>query len=354
MLRMPTAIIGLLTAALPVCAEYDRYQGIGSQLEIPTNSIPDIKYLGDTRSANSSLGSRQIMVQETGSPDRGIRPQTRQPPKPSDRDQPQANTPIPAPGSAGEFETTMWSLVKNSQDPADLDAYLELFPKGRYANLAHERLRKMKSSAHTKSKSSTRLPPEPAKRQLEPKLVEFSLQLTREERALIQRALTAKNLQVGTEDGLFGRKTRAAIRQYQAAAGLQETGFLTATQAKELIQDGKKLAVKLRPKPSVPTKPILRAHPTPVPNLEINEKSNSSLNTSNVTPSEVKKTSKSREEIERYWHSRIEALKNEGPYTDCDFYVFNPGLDLATLSECETRGTEIERLTREMRRELGS
>jgi lytic murein transglycosylase len=48
--------------------------------------------------------------------------------------------------------------------------------------------------------------------------------MTKDDRVLLQRRLTAKGFDTGGSDGVIGRNTRAAIRAYQAQAGLPVTG----------------------------------------------------------------------------------------------------------------------------------
>lgn len=52
--------------------------------------------------------------------------------------------------------------------------------------------------------------------------------LSREERIRFQSALNAQGFDAGTPDGVMGRKTRNALRQYQKAHGLAADGFVTA------------------------------------------------------------------------------------------------------------------------------
>ena len=70
------------------------------------------------------------------------------------------------------------------------------------------------------------------------KAAETGLGLKREERALIQRGLAALGFSVGAPDGIFGPRTRRAIRGWQASKGFAETDYLSAEQAQALISLG--------------------------------------------------------------------------------------------------------------------
>ena len=69
--------------------------------------------------------------------------------------------------------------------------------------------------------------------------VEASLNLEPSDRTLIQRGLASFNINVGPADGIFGPRTRKALRSWQAKEGLDETGYLTREQAVTLIEAGK-------------------------------------------------------------------------------------------------------------------
>ncbi len=64
--------------------------------------------------------------------------------------------------------------------------------------------------------------------------VEAGLALRREGKVLVQTGLAAMNYEVGYADGLFGEKTRGAIREWQEAKGFEGTGYLTGEQAEAL------------------------------------------------------------------------------------------------------------------------
>ena len=81
--------------------------------------------------------------------------------------------------------------------------------------------------------------------------VERGLGLKREGKVLVQRGLLAMKYEVGCADGLFGKRTRGAIRKWQAAKGFEATGYLTGEQAEALKAVGGevKVAVGLPVKP---------------------------------------------------------------------------------------------------------
>ena len=84
-----------------------------------------------------------------------------------------------------------------------------------------------------------RVEPSTAPAGLGPKESEASLGLERPERRLIQEGLASLGFSPGPADGLFGRRTREAIRQYQGEKGFTETGYLSADEAQALVEVGK-------------------------------------------------------------------------------------------------------------------
>ena len=69
-----------------------------------------------------------------------------------------------------------------------------------------------------------------------------SLGLSREDRVLVQRGLESAGGSVGSADGVFGPRTRAALRAWQENRGLTSTGYLTREQADALIALGRDAA----------------------------------------------------------------------------------------------------------------
>jgi hypothetical protein len=67
-----------------------------------------------------------------------------------------ANAPAPTraasdggPTSASQVEITFWESVQNSTDPAELQAYLDQYPNGKFSSLAKLRINKLKQAAPT-------------------------------------------------------------------------------------------------------------------------------------------------------------------------------------------------------------
>ena len=63
---------------------------------------------------------------------------------------------------------------------------------------------------------------------------ELALSLDSDERRFVQRGLMVEGFYTGAVDGLFGRGTRSALRQWQESRGLLVTGYLTLDQVAEL------------------------------------------------------------------------------------------------------------------------
>ena len=122
-------------------------------------------------------------------------------------------------------EEEFWSLVKDSDDPRDLEAYLEDYPDGLYAPLARLKLKRLRRVDATPNAAA----PAPAS-------VELSLGLKRSELRQVQQVLASLGYAPGPADGLVGPNSRLAISAYQEEKGLEKTGYLTAEQAEALLE----------------------------------------------------------------------------------------------------------------------
>ena len=123
-------------------------------------------------------------------------------------------------------ERLFWESVKDSEDAADIQAYLDKYPGGEYEALARNRLRRLQGSGP--AADSAAVPPQAA------------LGLERSERRLIQLGLAAEGFDPGPADGLFGRGTRGSIGRWQGSRGGESTGYLDAESAKLLLASGRK------------------------------------------------------------------------------------------------------------------
>ncbi len=77
---------------------------------------------------------------------------------------------------------------------------------------------------------------------LAPAEIEASLKLTRTQRGTIQKQLTALGYDAGVADGLWGSKTRVAIKTWQKANKRTQTGYVTAAQVKQIADQAGKVA----------------------------------------------------------------------------------------------------------------
>ena len=146
---------------------------------------------------------------------------------------------------AAERELLFWESIKDSDEPADFLAYLGRYPDGEYEVLARNRLSRLEESAQARAEESDVAPaPEAERRQAamppvtagaSPETVESLLALDRSERRRIQRGLAALGFEPGPADGLFGNRTRLAVRSYQKEKGHAETGYLDVESAKFLL-----------------------------------------------------------------------------------------------------------------------
>ena len=73
--------------------------------------------------------------------------------------------------------------------------------------------------------------------------------LTREERIRVQQSLTALGFDAGPADGVFGRRTRSAIWEWQNANGLEATGHVTREQFASIMDVDASPAEEQEPEP---------------------------------------------------------------------------------------------------------
>lgn len=134
-------------------------------------------------------------------------------------------------------DVVFWESIKDSDDPAQFQAYLAKFPDGTFAELAQLRIAKLTAKPADTSRSgeqvATVTPPDATVPAAEE--VERSIGLTKQGRSRAQLALTLLGYSTGGTDGVLGARSRAAISAWQSDSGETATGYLTAKQHAALL-----------------------------------------------------------------------------------------------------------------------
>ena len=161
-------------------------------------------------------------------------------------------------GGMLQEQQMLFELARETGDVEDYKAYLESFPSGLYANNARRMIRRLQSeqggtqvasartplsgqAANTRSASINEVGPiqipitNTLSSQITNASTEAALGLDRTGKGNIQASLNATGNNVGTVDGLWGRKTRQGIASWQAINGLQSTGFLSLAHLELLV-----------------------------------------------------------------------------------------------------------------------
>jgi peptidoglycan hydrolase-like protein with peptidoglycan-binding domain len=155
-------------------------------------------------------------------------------------------------------ELLFWQTVANSTTAADFEEYLHIYPEGRFAGLARNRLAMLHAPpaptpapqpSEPAPKSEPAAPPAVASA---PSHAEGEANWTVEEKREVQRALRALGHFQGEPDGGFGPGTRAAIMQFREFSGSSATGDMTEAERRTLLDMTQRLAVLLDQPPNSP------------------------------------------------------------------------------------------------------
>jgi TPR repeat protein len=173
----------------------------------------------------------------------------------------------PAPNSTAtppglDPELLFWQTIVSSAAMADFEEYLRIYPEGRFAGLARNRLALLRApQAATPAPTPAPQPSEPAPKSeaapppsvaTPPLHPDDEANWTVEEKREVQRALRALGNFPGEPDGGFGPGTRAAIAQFREFAGDATTGEMTGAERKTLLDMTQRLAVLLDQPPNSP------------------------------------------------------------------------------------------------------
>lgn len=264
-----------------------------------------------------------------------------------------------------KFEATLWNMVRESNSAADYEAYLELFPNGRFAAQARESLARLKQGRAGKTADR----PRGAHPAIPPKIDRIGQTYSVRVNANLRQAPSTKSRVVGYArkgSKLFVIGRVAGRGWYQVSTEARATAYIAAS----LLQESDSRAATPAPT-SQGTAPRKKRAPTaegagpepassdPNPPLPRDPATRPAASASGDTqsPPTVRPTSKaaartSREEIERYWTRQIDIVKETGLYGDCDLVVDNPRTDPPAYSDCEANNDKIEAMTRKMEQEL--
>ena len=142
---------------------------------------------------------------------------------------PAAATPAPGTQSDARPERMIWRRARTLDTLDAYEDYLRRYPGGLFAEQAAARAAEL------------RLTPEDRAR-----MAEDALDLTRQQRRDLQQHLTLLGFDTRGVDGIFGTRTRAAIRDWQQTFGIPPTGYLTANQISRIDSQAAQRAEELR------------------------------------------------------------------------------------------------------------
>ena len=141
---------------------------------------------------------------------------------------------VQTPRSDSTLEIAVWQAAEAGGTAEDYQAYVDKFPDGAFAGLAHARMARL---ADTGSAGSAPAPPDPVPPAVGTEFSERALGMNRNKRREVQRRLLLAGFDPNGVDGIFGPGARKAIGRWQSAAGHQPTGYLNADQLAELNED---------------------------------------------------------------------------------------------------------------------
>ncbi len=146
--------------------------------------------------------------------------------------EPPAPDPAPqdqdAPAYDRAADEAAWRLAQAADTAEGYRTYLEGFAEGAFAAAARQRLNAIETDPLYRARRG-----------------EETLELSRDQRREIQRDLTVLGYNTRGVDGIFGQGTRRAIRDWQAATGLRESGYLNQIQIARLDNQATRRAAEL-------------------------------------------------------------------------------------------------------------
>ncbi len=127
---------------------------------------------------------------------------------------------------AAAQDRAAWDRARATDTPAGFRAYLAAWPNGAFAAQAQNRIEALTEDALG------------AEDRARAEAAEAALNLNSLARTLIEQRLRALDLRPGEADGIFDDRTRRAIRRFQTARGMPETGYLDQSSMVGLLAGG--------------------------------------------------------------------------------------------------------------------
>lgn len=112
------------------------------------------------------------------------------------------------------IDLAFWQSIEDSTTASDFEDYIARFPNGQFLSLAKRRLAALKPGTGSAVKPPTAQPETAGP-------LNEDVKLSRNAARDLQARLNILGFNAGAEDGLIGRKTRAAVVSYGAARGLE-------------------------------------------------------------------------------------------------------------------------------------
>ena len=127
---------------------------------------------------------------------------------------------------AAAKDRAAWDQARATDTARGFRAYLAAWPNGAFSAQAQARIEALDNAAVG------------AEDRARAELAEAGLNLNPLARTLIEQRLAALDLRPGDPDGVFDDRTRRAIRRFQTARGLPETGYLDQSSMVALLAGG--------------------------------------------------------------------------------------------------------------------
>ncbi|WP_417206208.1 peptidoglycan-binding protein [Antarctobacter sp.] len=136
--------------------------------------------------------------------------------------------PLPDPFANRAADDVAWRLAQEADSAEGYQTYLDGFPGGVHVNAARQRLSALNAEPFYRERRA-----------------EEDLELDRNDRRAIQRALTILGHDTRGIDGVFGDGTRGAIRRWQEETGLRVSSYLDRDQIARLQAQSTRRAAEL-------------------------------------------------------------------------------------------------------------